>query len=64
MQQAVEGQIGMLTCQLLEAKVQLQLAHMEIARLNGVVQAQADGHYEEMSDEEVLRDEAKFEHEA
>lgn len=32
--QAIEGQIGMLTCQVLELQIQLQHAYGEIARLN------------------------------
>jgi hypothetical protein len=31
--QAIEGQIGMLTCQVIELSVQLQLAHQEIGQL-------------------------------
>ena len=37
--QAIEGQIGMLTCQVIEMGVQLQLAGLEIAQLR---QALAD----------------------
>ena len=32
--QAIEGQIGMLTCQVLELQIQLQHAYGEISRLN------------------------------
>lgn len=37
MRQAIEGQIGMLTCQLLDARVQLQLAYGRIAQLEDML---------------------------
>jgi hypothetical protein len=38
MRQAIEGQIGMLTCQVIELQVQLQLAHGQIGPLQAEIE--------------------------